>query len=425
MATLAWVVFKHHKKVDGTYNPKIKVYHNGTTVYIPTPIYTSLVRFKRGESTGTITDGIIVDSLNDRVKEIRKILNAHDYIIENCEDAKAVAGFIDKKLNQDKNIDFLAFARSYIDEMKENGSKSVKQCLVSALCSFVESDILPVKKITSTFLLRFENWMKSERTIKIKGKESKRPPMANSSVQTYMESLQCLYNNMLLRYNDYEIGDIVIPSDPFKVYKTKQNVLYLKKAVDASIIRKIAAYRPAQKRCFSKILARDVFMLSFCLAGINLIDLFTCDSFINGRIDYMRTKTRDKKKDKAFISVPISPEISETFEKYRDKNSERVFNLSNHFTSLYCFRQTVASGMRLMCKDLEIDPITFYAARHSFATIARNDCNVSMEDIALCLTHASGFKMTDTYVKPDFSRVDKTIRKVLDFVFNEKGIDIY
>ena len=91
MATLAWVVFKHHKKTDGTYNPKIKVYHNGTTVYLPTQIYTSLVRFKKGESMGAITDGNIVDALNSRVKEIRNILNTHDDVIDNCDDAKAVA----------------------------------------------------------------------------------------------------------------------------------------------------------------------------------------------------------------------------------------------------------------------------------------------------------------------------------------------
>lgn len=418
MATLAWVVFKHHKKVDGTYNPKIKVYHNGTTVYLPTPIYTSLVRFKRGESTGTITDGSITDALNGRVKEIRRILNTHDYIIENCEDAKAVAAFIDKKLNQDKNIDFISFAKEFTEKLKDNGSKSVKRCLISSLCSFAGSDCIPARKITSTFLSRFENWMKSERIVRIGTKERKRPPMANSSVQTYMEALQNLYNNMLLHYNDYEIGDIVIPGDPFKTYKVKQNVVYLKKAVDVSIIRKIAVYQPVQKRCFFRTLARDMFMLSFCLAGINPIDIFNCDTFIAGRIEYTRTKTRNRKKDKAFISVPVFSEILEIFERYRDKSNVRVFDLYSRFTNHDCFRQGLAFGMRSMCKDLGIEPITFYAARHSFATIARNDCNVSMEDIALCLTHASGYKMTDTYVKLDFSRVDKVIGKVLDLVFH-------
>lgn len=43
-----------------------------------------------------------------------------------------------------------------------------------------------------------------------------------------------------------------------------------------------------------------------------------------------------------------------------------------------------------------------------------------MDDIALCLTHRSAFNMTDTYVKPDFSRVDHVIRLVLDYVYGPK-----
>lgn len=418
MATLAWVVFKHHRKADGTYNPKIKIYHNGSTVYLPTQIYTSLVRFKKGESMGVITDGDITDALNSRIKEMRKILNNHDDVIDNCEDAKAVAAFIEKKLNADRNLDFIAFAQSYVNSLKDNGNKSVTIGLLSNLRSFIDADSIPVRKITAVFLTRFEGWMKSERIIRRGGKEYKKKPIKNSSVQTYMEKLQGIYNRMLLHYNDYEIGDIVIQGDPFKVYKTKQDVMFKKKATEIDVIKKIIEYKPTQKRNFSRTIARDMFMLSFCLAGINLIDLFTCDTYNAGRVEYFRTKTKGKKKDKAFISVPVCPEIQETFEKYRDTTGERVFNLYTLFTDICSFRQIVSCGMRSMCKDLKIEPITFYAARHSFATIARNDCNVDMADVALCLTHASGFNMTDKYVKPDFTKVDRAIRKVLDLVFH-------
>ena len=66
-------------------------------------------------------------------------------------------------------------------------------------------------------------------------------------------------------------------------------------------------------------------------------------------------------------------------------------------------------------EDTGIGNLQFYCARHSFATIARNDCGVGMDDIALCLTHASFYRVTDTYVKPDFSRVDRVIEKVVDY----------
>lgn len=422
MATLAWVVFKHHKKADGTYNPKIKVYHNGTTVYLSTQIYTSLVRFKKGESIGTITDGNITDALNSRIREIRKVLNMYDDVIDNCEDAKAVAAFIDKKMNADKNLDFIAFAQSYVDGLKENGSKYIAKCLVNNLRLFVNADSIPVKKITSSFLLRFESWMKSERMIKIGDTERKRKPLANSSVQTYMEKVQTIYNRMLLQYNDYEIGDIVIPGDPFKVYKTSQDVTYKQKATEVDIIKKIAGFKPNSKRHLSQIIARDMFMLSFCLAGINLIDILTCDTFIDGRVEYYRTKTKGKKKERAFMSVRVYPEILDVFEKYRDTTGKRVFNLYTLFSDIRTLRGSVSYGMKSLCKELGIEPITFYAARHSFATIARNKCDVDMADVALSLTHASGFNMTDKYVRPDFTKVDRAVRKVLDYVFKaEQG----
>ena len=35
MATVQWVIFKHHKKSDGTYNPKIQIIHKSLSAYIP------------------------------------------------------------------------------------------------------------------------------------------------------------------------------------------------------------------------------------------------------------------------------------------------------------------------------------------------------------------------------------------------------
>lgn len=60
-----------------------------------------------------------------------------------------------------------------------------------------------------------------------------------------------------------------------------------------------------------------------------------------------------------------------------------------------------------------------YAARHSWAAIAGNDCDLSMDDVAMCLNHKSGYDITDVYVKKDWSRIDRADRKVIDFVFGK------
>lgn len=418
MATISWVVFKHHKKQDGTFNPKIRVYHNGTTAYLPTPIFTNFVRFKRGASSGTITDGNVEDALNSRVKAMRRITNDFDYIIEDCEDAKAVVAFLDRKMNQNKKLDYLAFLRDTIQGLPEKGTKDLHRTLLTNLVHFIGSETLPIRKLDSAFLSRFEAWLKSENRSFDKESRLYSRPLHDSTIHAYLSILQRVYNKMLRKYNDYDTGDIVIARDPFKSFTPDLHIEYTKRAIPAETIRRIASYNPQKGNPESRTFARDMFLLSFCLAGMNIVDIYTCDTYHDGRIEYCRTKTREKKQGHAFISVPVSPEIAETFNRYRDIDNIRVLGLYKKYDTIRLVRTTICRGMKLLCRDLGLEPFTFYAARHSFATIARNDCDVSMEDIALCLTHRSGFDMTDTYVKPDFSRVDKVIRKVLDFVFH-------
>lgn len=423
MATVAWVIMKHHKKADGTYNPKIRITHKRTTGYIPTQIFTRLVRFKRGEASGSTTDECLEDSLNDKVKDIRKLLNRYEEIIEDCENAKEVIAFIGKKSNESRDLDFLIFSQKYHEGMKDNGSKLIVGGLISNLWNFVGSKGLPVKHLTSRFLVDFENWLRTDRILIKGGKERICKPVADKTILTYMQLFQAIFNKMLLVYNNYDIGDIVIAKNPFKNYRPTFDIPNKKKAVSATIIRAIAAYAPEViPGNENRIFARDMFILSFCLAGMNLADIFTCSHYSDNRIEYRRAKTKDKKRDGAFISIPVVSEIGMLVEKYLDPDGVRVFDLHKRYSAKAAAQRSIVRGMKAMCKDLGIEPITFYAARHSFATIARNDCNVSMEDVALCLTHRSGFNMTDTYVKPDFSRVDRVIRKVMDFVFGKKGL---
>jgi hypothetical protein len=70
---------------------------------------------------------------------------------------------------------------------------------------------------------------------------------------------------------------------------------------------------------------------------------------------------------------------------------------------------------------LEIPDVTTYHARHSFATIGRNECNISVDDIDLALVHKDNFDMTDKYTKVDFTKVDRAVRAVLDYVYETNG----
>lgn len=67
------------------------------------------------------------------------------------------------------------------------------------------------------------------------------------------------------------------------------------------------------------------------------------------------------------------------------------------------------------------DPLSTYYARHTWATIARNKCNISKGDVNLALNHVDqGKKVADMYIEKDWSLIDNANRSVLDYIQNVK-----
>lgn len=414
MATVQWVIFRHHKRADGTYNPKIAITHKRKTAYFSTGIYTSFVRFKRGDSQGSLTDRDVARALDDKIDLIREILNTHTDVIDAMPSASDVKEYIISALNKRKNTDILAFADVYLSRIKVKGTMLAKQTRINALRGYVEKQLgvksLPAERITSSFIKHYEEWL---RTHPRKGIEK----MRESTIISYIGELSSLFNAFRDECNDYDTGDIVIKNNPFRIYKYPRKDETEKRAVSAEVIRAIWEYKPVRR---TAEIARDVFLLSFFLCGMNVADMYDCAPF-GDRVEYTRKKTRNTKKDAPFISMKIHDKIKPILDRYRD-GSENGFLFHRMFRDTAGMHQSIRSGMKYLTKEVEgTEGLTFYAARHSFATIARNDCGVSMDDIALCLTHDSGHSITDTYIKKDYSRIDSVIDKVVQFVFGDKA----
>ena len=212
--------------------------------------------------------------------------------------------------------------------------------------------------------------------------------------------------------------NIIIANNPFRSYKVPHENVAMKKAVSVETIKTIRDYKSTNKKNRQVTLARDMFMLSFYLAGINMADLFECGPINkDGRLEYNRAKTRDKKKDGAFTSILVIPEALEIIEKYKDPDGIRLLRLYKDFKRKENVQTIVNTGLYRICDESGIPHVCYYTARHSFATIARNDCDVPKDDISLCLTHQSGFKITDTYIKPDFKRIDEVVHKVVSLLY--------
>jgi integrase len=226
----------------------------------------------------------------------------------------------------------------------------------------------------------------------------------------------------LSTFNDYDLGKIKIRTNPFKEFtipKFKFVSLAEKKALSTDILQKIFAAPVSTER---EKLARDVFMLSFCLCGMNAVDLYTCNKIKGTQLIYFRHKTKDRRSDNAEMRINIPPEVMCVFNKYRSTNGECVFSFSNRYSESGGLTTAVNKGLKSISKKLGLglDKISLYYARHSWATIAVNDVHLPDALVDECLVHVPVCKMLRRYVKKDWSRIDKANRKVLDYVFYGK-----
>lgn len=68
-------------------------------------------------------------------------------------------------------------------------------------------------------------------------------------------------------------------------------------------------------------------------------------------------------------------------------------------------------------ESVNVDDLEFYAARHTWATLARNKANVDKATVHEALNHVDEqMRVTDIYIDKDYSQQDAANRKVLELV---------
>ena len=163
--------------------------------------------------------------------------------------------------------------------------------------------------------------------------------------------------------------------------------------------------------------ALDLFILSFALVGMNLVDLYYCECCTDGRITYDRIKTKNRRADHARISIKIQPEIKALVDKYRDPTGKRMFKFYRMYASMTTIHKAVGAGLKKIAESIGLDELDFYAARHTWATIAQNDAGVDKWTVHTALNHVDDeTKITDTYIRKSWDPIDKANRKVLNLV---------
>ncbi len=103
----------------------------------------------------------------------------------------------------------------------------------------------------------------------------------------------------------------------------------------------------------------------------------------------------------------------------RYKGDEFLLSPLDHYGKYQDFLHHWNDSLHKIGSAVNIQRLTTYCARYSFASIAA-DINIPRDTIALCLGHSWAHDVTSRYINYNRHRIDDCVRRVIDYVMYDK-----
>lgn len=385
MATITYKIGELKK--DKTRKVSITLSHNGIRKRIPTNItirecdITKQGKIKSDSLKRNIEDTI--NTLKNRLYEIENSLGNKDTDIE---------WIYSQLIGTCKTLDFFEYTRQWI-ETSSNKGKGNYSIMLNSLHRFLGCDTLSFSDIDYKFLNNYKEYLTGH-------------PRAQS---LYLGCIRHIFNEAIREYNTD--NNKVITNNPFNSFIIPKSVSMTKNRIisDDNLV-KLFNFQGTRRIG----MARDCYILSFCLIGMNSVDLYECASYSNGVLAYERAKTRDRRTDNAHIEIVVPNIVKPLFEKY--KGDLRVFNFYKKYSNAANFNKHINKGLHIIADTLGIPHFDFYSARHTWASIARNRLGIDKYTIHEALNHVSDMDITDIYIQKDYTNINKANEKVIAYI---------
>lgn len=385
MAGISYELGKY--KRDKTRKVYLILSHKGTKKRISTNITVKECDLSRN---GNIKSSSVQREVDDIINILKNKLYDLEKNIGNRDvDAKWIYSHLD---NKDKTIDFFEYTRKWIEKSSNKG-KSNYSIMLNSLHRFLKCDTLSFSDINYNLLNNYKNYLTGH-------------PRAQS---LYLGCMRHIFNEAIREYNMDD--NKVITNNPFNSFTIPKSVSITKNRIisDDNLIKLFNFHGTRRVG-----MARDCYILSFCLIGMNSVDLYECTSYSNGVLAYDRAKTRDRRIDNAHIEIAVPNIIKPLFDKY--KGDSRVFDFYKKYSNAANFNKHINKGLHIIADTLGIPHFDFYSARHTWASIARNRLGIDKYTIHEALNHVSDMSITDIYIQKDYTNINKANKKVITYI---------
>ena len=400
MATFKPCVQK--QRADGFYPVYIRVTHQRKVGFIKT----NKVVSKKGVTTSKeIKDTFVSNFCTTVILDYTNRLNAFDTT------RWSVKEVIDFLLTGDSDVCFSDYARQHVGRLINNGQDRTARNYELALGH--------LERYFGTNQVMFSQLTSTAVTLWIKSLES-----THRAKEMYPVCMRQVFRAAVKEMNDYDNDIIRIKTNPWIKVQIPQSDRTTKRAISAEACRRFFAAPMPPSKMIDPLpeLGHDIAKLVLCLAGMNTIDLYELkkEDYKRGRFCYKRAKTRHSRKDEAYFEMRIEPVILPIIEKYKaDDDSPYFFNFHTRYSTADSFCANVNNGIKKICKSIGLPKEKWYSVytfRHTWATIAKNDCGANIAEVGFAMNHSHGHTVTRGYIKLDFTPAWELNAKVIDFV---------
>lgn len=397
MAQLSFVVVPSRVNSDGTHTIRLKITNVNTTRYI-------LTKYKVGSEkqfqNGKVVKHPQAAAINQK---LNIMLGEYEALLSKMGNARATATEIKNFIEQPRFVgeDLCEYAKKYIAELNNNGQDSYARNMGYTLKYLTEcfGENVALSSINTSAIKMWEKWLV-------------RMGYSPTTINIRMSHLKALLNAAVTE------GIVEYKIFPFRGYKMPtKNVREIWISKDELKKLREAEFSGVSERRHT--VARDLFMLSFYFAGINLTDLM--DARLDGdTINFVRKKTAAKKQGEKAVSLTIQPEARAIIDKYITEEGTLYFGY--HYSDYEQFRSFVTKGLNKIGDDLGFEKkLMFYSARKTFVQFGQQ-----LGIPLYVLEYAIGQSIKDSNSRPIFDymkvmrfQADLAIRKIIDFSLDD------
>lgn len=303
MPTFTPCVFAHQRRKDGTYNVKIKIYHNYGQRYLATSLWARPADLTRSLK---IKSPEILAKCGELVARMQSALSDVNPFDLKAASVEWVCEHIRASMQADTfRLDFFAFADSWITCKAETTRRNYEGALRS-LERYLGKRELDVNDITRRLILDYMETTDAENKLQWSHSQGRlvetTKPKGGGTASRHVMKLAHIFDAARARYNDEDTGRILIPRDPFSRIEYHLPPSEGQKNLGADLMQRII---DAQTDDALERIALDAFVLSFCLMGANFADLYNTVPPRENVWRYNRQKTRSRRADRAQMVVYI------------------------------------------------------------------------------------------------------------------------